>query len=85
MREPLDKFMEDLGVGRILSPYETQPWMHYDEEQGISCSAEVRMGPGGDDVEAEIQFLYDDPDAIEEEVKESESDDTDDDDALYNI
>ncbi len=80
MREPLDKFMEDLGVGRILSPYETQPWMHYDEEQGISCSAEVRMGPGGDDVEAEIQFLYDDPDEIEQQIRDTESEDEDDDD-----
>lgn len=60
MRVPLEKLMEKLGVDRTLSPYETQPWFHYEDERGITCSAEVRMGPGGDDVEAEIQFLYDD-------------------------
>ena len=60
MREKLDKFLEKLAVNYVLSPYETMPWSHYDEAQGLTCSAEVRMGPGGDDIEAEIQFLYDD-------------------------
>ena len=62
MRLPLDKFLQKLAVSHVLSPYETQPWFHYDEERGITCSAEVRMGPGGDDVEAEIQFLHDESD-----------------------
>lgn len=61
MRMPLKQLMEKLGVGRVLSPYETHPWFHYDAEKGISCSAEVRMGPRSDDVEAEIQFLHDSP------------------------
>lgn len=61
MRVDLQKLLEKLGVGRVLSPYETQPWFYYDEAQGITCSAEVRMGPPGEDVEAEIQFLYDTP------------------------
>jgi hypothetical protein len=61
MRIALDKLMEKLAVDRVLSPYETQPWFFYDEAQGITCSAEVRMGPGGDDLEAEIQFLHDNP------------------------
>lgn len=59
MRIELKKLMEQLGVGHTLSPYETRPWFLYDESRGITCSAEVRMGPTGDDVEAEIQFLYD--------------------------
>lgn len=59
MRVPLIKLLEKLGVNRELQPYETHPWMHYDPEKGITCSAEVRMGPGGDDIEAEIQFLKD--------------------------
>lgn len=59
MRLPLNKFLEKLGVGHTLSPYETYPWFLYDEARGVTCSAEVRMGPGGDDVEAEIQFLHD--------------------------
>jgi hypothetical protein len=61
MRLPLDKFLEKLSVGRALGAYETQPWFIYEETKGITCSAEVRMGPSGDDLEAEIQFLYDDP------------------------
>lgn len=59
MRVDLKKLLETLGVGHILSPYETQPWVHYDPGRGITCSAEVRMGPSGDEIEAEIQFLHD--------------------------
>ncbi len=59
MRVELKKLLETLGVGHVLSPYETFPWFHYDPVKGVTCSAEVRMGPGGDDVEAEIQLLYD--------------------------
>jgi hypothetical protein len=71
MRLALDKLMEKLGVDRILSPYETQPWFLYDEAQEITCSAEVRMGPGAQDLETEIQFLYDNPPVIEEEEEDS--------------
>lgn len=71
MRLPLDKVMEKLGVGRMLSPYETQPWLLYDEEQGITCSAEVRMGPEKQDIEAEIQFLYDEKDDEDDDGEES--------------
>lgn len=66
MRVEYKELMEKLGVGYILSAYETRPWFLYDDEKGITCSAEVRAGPGLDDVEAEIQFLYDD-DADEDE------------------
>lgn len=54
--------MEKLGVDHVLSPYETQPWMFYHEEKGITCSAEVRMGTRGEDVEAEVQFIKDEGD-----------------------
>lgn len=59
MRSDLKKLMEKLGVNRVLAPYETQPWFHYDGAKGITCSAEVRMGPGNEDIEVEIQFLKD--------------------------
>ncbi len=65
--------MEKLGVNRELSPYETHPWYHYDAEKGITCSAEVRMGPGGSDVEAEIQFLTDPNDDDEAEDGDEET------------
>lgn len=83
MRLPLDKLLEKLSVGFTLSAYQAQPWFLYDEEKGITCSAEVRMGPGADDLEAEIQFLYDElpadytgkPEAAPtEDQKEGESD-----------
>lgn len=78
MRIPLEELMEKLAVDRVLHPYETQPWLMYDDEQGITCSAEVRMGPGGEDVEAEIQFLYDDDADIPElYVEDGEDDDED--------
>lgn len=71
MRLPLNKFLKKLGVDHVLSPYETQPWFYYDEKHGVTCSAEVRMGPDGSDVEAEVQFLKD-PD--HEETEEGEGD-----------
>ena len=67
--------MEKLGVDHVLHPYETAPWMYYSEEHGITCSAEVRMGTRGEDVEAEVQFILDEdrPGAPEpEEKKEGE-------------
>ncbi len=59
MRVELKELMEKLGVDYTLSAYETRPWFLYDSEQGITCSAEVRMGPGEEDIQAEIQFLHD--------------------------
>lgn len=59
MRVELKEVMEKLGVDYVLSAYETRPWFLYDSERGITCSAEVRMGPGEEDVQAEIQFLHD--------------------------
>ncbi|MEZ5919529.1 MAG: hypothetical protein R3D66_06460 [Alphaproteobacteria bacterium] len=70
MRVELKKLMEYLGVDHVLSPYETQPWFHYDAAKGITCSAEVRMGSGGDDIEVEMQFLKDE--TSEEESGESD-------------
>lgn len=59
MKVALKTLLEKLGVGHELSAYETQPWLLYDSDRGITCSAEVRMGPGSEDLEAEIQFMYD--------------------------
>lgn len=72
MRIELDKLLERLGVSYVLSPYETMPWVHYDEEKGITCSAEVRMGPTSEDIETEIQLIRDYND-------DDDSDDGDDD------
>ncbi len=63
MRVEYKDLMEKLGVGHELQPYETRPWFLYDNESGITCSAEVRVGPGASDVELEIQFLHDEDDA----------------------
>ncbi len=71
MRVPLNKLMENLGVSYVLSPYETRPWLVYNEERGITCSAEVRMGPTSEDVEGEIQFLHDEVDEDSEESGDS--------------
>jgi hypothetical protein len=63
MRATIDELMSKLGVGYVPGNYESIPWSHYDSEKGVTCSAEVRMGMDGDEVEAEIQFLYDTPPA----------------------
>ncbi|PZQ48235.1 MAG: hypothetical protein DI551_01735 [Micavibrio aeruginosavorus] len=61
MRVQIKDLMDKLGVGYVLSRYETCPWSAYDPEKGITAMAEVRMNNEGDEVEAEIQFLYDNP------------------------
>lgn len=70
MRVDLKIIMEKLGVPRPLHPYETYPWFFYDADKGLTCSAEVRMGPGGQDIEAEIQLMKDP--GTEEEDKSGE-------------
>lgn len=61
MRVPYKELMDALGVGYELSAYETCPWSAYDDAQGLTCSAEVRMNNDGDEIEAEIQFMRDNP------------------------
>ncbi|HEY8964566.1 MAG TPA: hypothetical protein VIN59_08920 [Alphaproteobacteria bacterium] len=63
MKLSLRELMDRLGVGRVLHAYETNPWFYYDAEEGITASAEVRMNGDGDEVEAELQFMYDTPPA----------------------
>ena len=55
------ELMDRLGVGRALSAYETQPWVHINAEDGITAQAEVRVNGDGDEIEAELQFMYDTP------------------------
>jgi hypothetical protein len=43
MRVDLKTLLDKLGVGYVMSPYETCPWSAYDGEKGITCSAEVRI------------------------------------------
>ena len=61
MRLPLPELMNKLSVGYVLSPYENCLWSVYDDVQGVTCSAEVRMGEDGDEAVAELQLLYDTP------------------------
>ncbi len=68
MRVEYKELMEKLGVGYELSPYETRPWFLYDEDKSLTCSAEVRIGPGAEDVEVEIQFLHDENDGEDSET-----------------
>ncbi len=63
MRVELRELMDKLGVGYVMSAYETCPWSAYDTEKGITASAEVRMNNDGNEIEAELQFLYDSPEA----------------------
>jgi len=63
MKIELKELMDKLGVGYVMSRYETCPWSAYDPVKGITAMAEVRMNNDGDQVEAEIQFLYDNPEA----------------------
>ena len=61
LRVTINELMEKLGVGHVLSPYETAPWAATDLMTGQTMSAEVRMSPDNDEVECEIQLLTDNP------------------------
>lgn len=61
MKVTTQELMDHLGVDHILSPYETAPWSTYDPDRGLTCNADVRMGPDMDDLEAEIVLVYDTP------------------------
>ncbi len=61
MRVTLQELLQKLGVGYVMAAYETFPWSVSDSTTGKTCSAEVRMNPEGNEVEAEIQIFYDNP------------------------
>jgi hypothetical protein len=63
MKLTFRELMDRLGVPNELSPYETYPLTAYDDEKGITCSAEIRMGMDGNELEGEIQLMYDTPPA----------------------
>lgn len=60
MRMTFRELMDRLGV-QDLHPYETCPFNVYDAEKGITCIAEARMGSESNEVEAEVQVIYDAP------------------------
>lgn len=76
MRALLKDLMDNLGVGYILSAYETCPWSAYgddmddDEQTGISCNAEVRMNSSGDEFEAELQLMRENPKGDEKPLEQ---------------
>lgn len=61
MRLPLSEFLQKLGVSYVLGSYETCPWSAGDSASGKTCSAEVRMNPDANEIEAEMQIFYDNP------------------------
>jgi hypothetical protein len=61
MKVNYQELMSKLGVGRPLNPYETQPWLHYDEETNLTCEGEVRCNSDQSEIEAEIQFMHGTP------------------------
>ncbi|MBL8641451.1 MAG: hypothetical protein JNL76_04965 [Alphaproteobacteria bacterium] len=61
MRLPLSEFLQKLGVSYLLGSYETCPWSVTDNGSGKTCSAEVRMSPDSEEIEAELQIFYEQP------------------------
>ncbi len=70
MRITLKELLDNLGVGYVMSAYETCPWAAYDDEQGLTCSAEVRMNNDGDELEAEMQFMREFPKEGEKPIEQ---------------
>lgn len=63
MKMTFREVMDSLGIPHELTPYETYPFNVYDGEKGLTCSAEVRMGMEDNEIEAEIQLMFDTPPA----------------------
>lgn len=70
MRATVKDLMDKLGVGYILSAYETCPWSAFDDEAGLSCNGEVRMNSSGDEMEAELQIMRDNPKGDEKHLEQ---------------
>lgn len=63
MKLTLLELIQKLGAAQVLSPYENMPWSVYEEKTGRTCSAEIRMNPDGNEIEAELQIIHDTPPA----------------------
>lgn len=70
MRASINEIMDKLGVGYVLSPYETSPWAASDIEAGTTFSGEVRMSPDGNEIECELQLLNDNAEAGKPSVEQ---------------
>ena len=69
MRTSLKELLDKLGVGYVLAAYDSCPWSAYDDEKGISCNAEVFMDADGEEIEAEMMFMRDEPQGDEKPVE----------------
>lgn len=70
MRTSLKELLDKLGVGYILNAYDSCPWSAYDDEQGLSCNAEVRMDANNEELEAELLLMRDNPQGDEKPVEQ---------------
>lgn len=61
MRVTLKDLLGRLGVNYILDSYGNHPWSFSDPVGGMTCMAEVRMGPDCADLESEIFIINDIP------------------------
>lgn len=61
MKLTFRQLMDKLGVPHEMTPYETYPFNVYDSAKGMTCSAEIRMGMEANEVEGEVQMMYDTP------------------------
>ncbi len=68
MRDSLKELLDRLGVGYELSAYETYPLSAM--SGNTTCSAEVRMSPDGNELEAEIQILLEEPEPGKKPVEQ---------------
>ena len=69
MSMTLKQYMDKLGVGYVLQPYETCPWSHYEADEGTTANADVAMNADADEVQVEIMYLYDEPEEGKPPVK----------------
>ena len=62
MPMPVKEYLSKMGIDHPLHPYETVPWSHYDADEEITANADIAMNAGGDEIEAELLYIRDNPD-----------------------
>jgi hypothetical protein len=70
MKLTLKEMCEKLGVERAMTAYDTQPWLVYDAEKGVTCMAEVRCNHDQTEIEAELQMMHDKPEPHQKAVEQ---------------
>lgn len=70
MRAILRDILDKLSVDQELKAYDSESWAVFDDENNVSCTAEVMMNSDADELTADIQFMRDFPKGDEKPMEQ---------------